>query len=341
MKYSFSSQFLRTIHPDTNFGEAWESLCHDLLVAETCDHGIVRLGPPDKGVDILRRSAAVAYQCKSDERGAVGSLSADSSTASLETALEYRGSFSWKQYTFATNANYTGTAYAKIMDTAKRRGLCDGEIEFLGPEYWSHLCDRHFQAVKHRLDFRISVSEDEVVEAFRKARYFDKYVNEYKQAIQNARFKVIIKNNRTPLEIEVPFSPDLSVENCVDAVQELLGISLAWTNYPDLGTSAGPSISLTVGQKAQGFSQKIKDLEFDPEQGLQLWITIVWDDKRRDDGRDAGEVRDMTFCLMRWYESTSREALSYPQRKDATINRTEDLIQAMIWKAAEKLGRSA
>ena len=60
MKYSFSSQFLKSKATDSNFGEAWESFCYDLLVAEFSDNAITRLEPPDRGVDILHRSREAA-----------------------------------------------------------------------------------------------------------------------------------------------------------------------------------------------------------------------------------------------------------------------------------------
>jgi hypothetical protein len=74
MKYDFSAQFLRVLPPDTSFAEAWESLCHKLLCLEQNDPTFMRLHPPDKGIDILHRANQHAFQCKSDERGALGSL---------------------------------------------------------------------------------------------------------------------------------------------------------------------------------------------------------------------------------------------------------------------------
>lgn len=61
MKHDFSAQYLRITPPDLNFGEAWESLCFDLLRVELDDPSLIRLCPPDKGVDVLSRSRAEAY----------------------------------------------------------------------------------------------------------------------------------------------------------------------------------------------------------------------------------------------------------------------------------------
>src|SRR5947208_2857223 len=74
MRHSFSAEFLKILPPATNFGEAWENLCLCLLQAETGDTKIMRLGPPDRGIDIYRKRARAAYQCKSSERGTFGTI---------------------------------------------------------------------------------------------------------------------------------------------------------------------------------------------------------------------------------------------------------------------------
>lgn len=339
MKYNFSSQFLKRTTADSNFGEAWESICYELLVAEFRDNTIMRLDPPDRGVDILHHAQSAAYQCKSSEQGLNGSIPGAESVNSLETAFQHRSGISWRQYIFATNANYTGDGYEKISEKAKELGIAAGDIVFHGPKYWSDLCEKHFEHVKHRLDYRLMVTEEQVIEAFRKARYYDKYVDEYREAIRNSQFKLVIRNNRTPIIFEIPFSPELTVENCLDAAQELLGISLDWTNYADLGTSAGPSLSLAIDRKSQGFSEKIKALNFNEEDGLQIWITIVWEDEERDEGRDSESVMHSLKYTYR-YEPTMRDTLGYAQRKQQTIDRTEELLQAMMWEAAESLRNS-
>ena len=176
MEYSFSAEFLKVTPPDTTFGNAWESLCFALLAAEHGIRGLHRLHAPDGGIDILRRATETAFQCKSDERGSFGSLSATESVESLKAAVHGRPEIAWRYYTFATNANYTGPAVKSILKEAASLELGDDDIEFFGPEYWDDLCSKHFARVKERFDFRVTVTEDQVIEAFRKARYFDRSV---------------------------------------------------------------------------------------------------------------------------------------------------------------------
>lgn len=335
MRHDFSAHFLRVVPPETSFGQAWESLCFDLLYAEYADPSLLPLNPPDRGIDILHRSEQTAYQCKSTEDGAFGSIPANESIRSLHTACTIRSTFNWTTYRFATNADYTGSAIEKILSQATALGLSDSQIEFRGPKYWDELCTRHYDHVKHRFDYRASISEKQVIEAFRSANYFEKYINRFAEHISNSKFSIIIMNNRTPLEIEVPFSPELSVENCLDMTQELLGISLKWTNFADLGTSAGPSLSLTVDRVSQGFSQKIKDLPIKGDGDLQLWIKIVWKDEGDHQGRDSTKVYNMLSLYTP--RELARDQLTYEQRRQETIHRTEDLIQAMIWKSARRL----
>ena len=338
MKFDFSAQFLRVKPPDTNFGDAWESLCFALLDAELNDTSLIRLRPPDKGVDILHRGALRAFQCKSSEQGAFGTMSATESVKSLRRAFAERDALGWEQYAFATNANYTGNAYTAIREVAVKLGLDDTKIEFLGPEHWDKLCIRHTELISDRFDYRVAVPKSRVVQAFENQRYFPKYVSEYSAAVQNSELIVRITNNRTPAILEVPFSPELTVKHLVDVVRDVLGVSLDWTNYQDLGTSAGPSVSLTLDRKKQGFKTRIGDLDLGPDQEMQFWITLVWRDQHR---KDAGDLSDRVYSRLlldraEFYVADGK-SLSYGERRDRTIKRTEEIIETMLWSGVRTL----
>jgi hypothetical protein len=335
MRYSFSAEFLKVLPPDTTFGNAWESLCFELLAAEHGRHGLQRLCAPDGGIDILRQPTKTAFQCKSDERGALGALSAPESVKSLKAAASNRSTMAWDYYTYATNANYTGNAVKNILEEAEVLNIGKDKIEFLGPEHWDDLCCKHFDQVKDRFDFRVTVTEVQVVEAFRKARYFDEYVKKFEGLIANGHLVLKIRNNWTPVELEVAFAPDLTVENCVDAVQELLGVSLKWTNFADLGTSTGPSISLTVDKRGQTFKQTIGEVQAaNPGKDLMFWITLVWKDETR---RDAMEHDVLCRQMNLYFETLTRSAFSQPKRREHTLKRAEEMVQQMIWTSARRL----
>ncbi len=104
MRHDFSAHFLRVQPPDTSFSEAWESLCFDLLRRDIGSNGLVRLRPPDRGIDILHRPGTRAYQCKSTQAGALGSIPAEASVESLSTAVQHRESLEWTKYCFATRS---------------------------------------------------------------------------------------------------------------------------------------------------------------------------------------------------------------------------------------------
>ena len=342
MRYSFSAEFLRIVPPDTTFGNAWESLCFDLLAAEYGLQGLLRLNAPDGGIDILRRPTATAFQCKSDERGAFGSLSATDSLKSLKAAADVRPEIAWQCYTYATNANYTGHAIKSILAEGSSLGIQMGDIEFLGPEYWDVMCLRHFERVRDRFDFQVAVTEAQVVEAFRKARYFDEHVDKFAGLISRDHLVLKIKNNQTPVELEIPFSPDLTVENCVDAAQELLGVSLKWTNFADLGTSFGPSISLTVDRRGQSFTQTIGEVQAaNGGKDIVFWITLVWQDKKQSDGLDSDQLRHLAFRRGESSLVLDRSAVSAADRRKHTLHRAEAMVQAMIWHSARRLKATA
>lgn len=224
MKYIFGAQFLKVVPPDTSFGDAWESLCLDLLRADDPSGDFMHLGPPDRGVDILHRDENRAYQCKADERGALGTITAAASLSSLRTAVGNMDELGWGEYLFATNANYSGNGTAEVLKLGSELGLSKKSIKFRGPEFWSELCEKHLQRVQSRLDYRLLVSEAEVIEAFRKARYYEDKVQEYQKLIQARGYIIELANNRTPLRLQIPFSPDLTIEHCLDVARELLGL---------------------------------------------------------------------------------------------------------------------
>ena len=336
MKYDFSAQFLRILPPDTSFGDAWESFCFELLCAEQGSaEGLTRLMPPDRGVDILHRGGR-AYQCKSLEEGAFGTLAPESSIESLTQAFKHRGGLGWREYCLATNAYYSGAGLAKILQRAEECGLGRDGVRHLGPQHWVDLCDRHFEKVRHRLDYRISATVDQVVGARRSAGYFEKHVVSFAEQIRRAQFRLVITNNRTPLEIEIPFSPELSVENYLDTAKGLLGISLDWSNFADLGTSAGPSLSVTINQYSQPFSARIRDLPISSGDPLQLWVKVVWRDEPRNE-----QVLSDRFCYMLLDRTGIKELPRKPvdpiDRRELTLSREEAMVQAMIWNGARGL----
>jgi len=333
MRYSFSAEFLRVLPPDTTFGDAWESLCFELLAAERGLVGLQRLNAPDSGIDILCRPTHTAFQCKTHERGSFGSLSAAKSIKSLRAAVAAQPKIKWQCYTYATNANYTGRAIESILAEAAALGIPNEKIKFLGPEHWDAMCSTHFARVKDRFDFRVAVTEAQVVEAFRKARYFDQYVDKFAGLISKGNLVLKIKNNWTPVELEMPFSPDLTVKNCVDAVQELLGVSLKWTNFGDLGTSTSPSISLTVDRRGQAFKQTIGEVQAaNGDKDLVFWITLVWKDETQSDGL----AHDVVLMYLA-FPTLDRAAFTEADRRKHTLQRAEGMVQAMIWDSARKL----
>jgi hypothetical protein len=217
MKYIFTSQFLKVTPPATSFGDAWELLCLDLLRANDPLTSYQHLGPPDRGIDILAGTHPnrTAYQCKADERGALGTAPMHLSIESLRTAAQHRDGLGWSEYRFATNADYSGKAVEEILQAAESLGVDRSQLAFLGPQYWSELCEQHLAKVQPRLDYRLQVTEAQVIAAFQRARYYEHKVEEYRNQIAGGNYRLELKNNRTPITLSLPFSRDLTIEHCL------------------------------------------------------------------------------------------------------------------------------
>ena len=329
MRHTFSAEFLKVTPPATNFGEAWELLCFTLLRTETADTGLLRLSPPDRGVDILSSSTGNAYQCKSSERGVFGSIDAEDCISSLKTALIAQTALGWKTYSLAINAQLTGAGLGKINAYATQRSIPPPVL--LPPDYWADLCEKHQSKIEHFFDYRVFVSEQEVLEALRKARYYETVIASARAALDATPLKVTVSNNRTPILLDIPFSTDLTVEKLLDVAKELMGISLNWANFPDLGTSCAPSLSLTADKMALPFKSKLNELTEDQRTRLQLWIKLVWKDELRKD-RDNFDGTSQLFRLEYLRESTAPLGTSHARAQE-TLKRTEALIQHAIWKS--------
>lgn len=324
MKYIFTSQFLKIRPPETSFGDAWEAFCEDLLSLEFGSDECLRLKAPDRGVDILMRATKKAVQCKSDERGAFGTISPSPSLESLSTAYTHRKGLEWDDYCFATNANYSGNGVEQILIKADELKISRKSIIFHGPKYWSGLCEKHFENVSERLDYRLKHTEEEVIEAFKKARYFENNVKEYEELIKNDAYDIEVGNNRTPLRLQIPFSPSLTIEHCIDVAMQLLNLNMDSVEYPDLGTSARPSYSITIDKAPQSFSKKLSEYSEDELSKLQLWIKIIWKDEEQEDNREISRLEYRK-------DTVSTEVVGQKNRGQETITRFESSLQDSIW----------
>lgn len=331
MRHTFSSQFLKISPPATNFGEAWELLCLELLHAESADHTVHRLAPPDRGVDIFRPTTGCAYQCKSNERGTFGVIDADDCVMSLKRAIDARTDIGWASYCIATNAPLTGIGIGKINGFADSAGI--PRPSFLGPEYWDCLCEQHRSRIESFFDYRVFVTEAEVLEAMKKSRYYDHVIKQAQESMMSFPLTMRLTNNRTPIELQVPFSSELTVGKLVNVAQELLGISLNWANFPDLGTSCGPSVSLTVDRTPQAFKLKLSELNEEQRSKLQLWIKLIW----RDELQKEREHVDGTklYLMLEGAAPAVQGSLSPRDRATATLDRMEAIVQASIWRAID------
>jgi hypothetical protein len=341
MKYDFSAEFLRVQPPDTTLGDAWESLCQLLLSKELPAVTFERLRAPDGGIDIYARKRKQAYQCKANERGALATADASAAEISLRAAISSRKAFPWKLYSVASNAEFSSVGIERIRTEASSHGLPPDSVEFLGPSFWHKLCLKFSDAVADRFYYRITLSELQILEALKQARYYDSFVSEARHKLQCSPVTLRVTCNRLHLEFRMPFSKELSVRHLLDVCKELYGINLDWVTFSDIDTSAGPSVSIADGEKLVPFECKIGELATGDERHFEFWIKIVWQDEVRKDS--VSEDKVMSFMLLRRgeIEPAKRESLSYDGRRQLTISRFEDYLQNAMWERIGNLKRSA
>lgn len=252
----------------------------------------------------------------------------------------------WDTYSFATNANYTAAAQQAITKEARERDIGEASIQFLGPEYWASLCQKFPKAVEGRLDYKVSMSEFQVIEALREERYREGFIEGAKHKIAASPEPVVLKNNRTPIELRIPFSKELTIKQLLDVAKIALGLSLDWTTYADTKTSCGPSLAITLDRVPQSFRAKLGDLPAGALSQLELFITLVWEDGVEAE-KEVPETKSFLYCYTPdraedfvcpgFGSSPAREALTETQRRDLTLRRKEIMIQNSMWEHVRKL----
>jgi len=257
----------------------------------------------------------------------------------LRTAIKHRAELGWEDYSFASNADYSGKAVGEIQLQAESLGVQKSFLSFLGPQYWSDLCDKHLTRVQDRLDYRLQVTETQVIEAFRRARFFEHKIEEYRKQIAAGHFVFNLANNRTPLRLAIPFSPDLTVRHCLEVAMQLLGVTLDAEQYSNLMTSARPSVSITIDRVPQGFDKKIREFNSDELEHMALWITVIW----KAELEERGEHLQLGYLLVDTSTVDALKALNLtPQQRGAkTVERYERSLQMAMWRSANTLTSSS
>ncbi len=328
MRFNFSAEFLKVEPPDTTFGDAWESLCYDLLANEFPGVSFQRVRAPDGGIDTYAKRRKHAYQCKASERGAAATADTGSTLGSLQAAIMNRTKLPWSKYTVASNADFTAAGIAQVEAALTKHRINRSVIEFLGPNHWHGLCLKHSKAIEDRFYYRVTLEELDVIRTLQQARYYESFISEARNKLRETPITLHITSNRILLEFKVPFSKDLSVENLLDVCKELYGVNLDWVNFADLSTSAGPSVSIALGDKLVPFETKIGDVVTGDEAHLEFWIKIIWKDEIKKDAISSDTVSNF---LAYYSREVLRDSLEESDRRELTIRRCEEYLQNLMW----------
>jgi len=360
MQFELSARYARFSPSAHNFQEVWISLCHEFLSTVFPSSSIVRMDSNEYGIDLLDQTTGSAYCCHAVDEPSSDTLSVDRTVASLEKAAQHRDKLRWQRYSIATNAEYSKDGMDIIKDRIRKLQIASEEVGFLGPATWNRLCSEYPRIVDNWFEYRIIVSKDVVKKAFEDARYYPKYVAEFAAQIDKADFKVVLTNNRTPIELVLPFAPQLKVKNLLDIGKVLLDLNLDATDFRDLSTSASLSVSVIVDDVAQEFSTQLADVPISSGGEAQIWIKIVWQEKSFDqtmpsDGLPTKDLmlRYIRFespslfdkCSMEWTKEfilghtpgTSRTLSKTASVEEQTLARKEALVISGIWQKIRDL----
>ncbi len=325
MQFDFSAHFLKVQPPETTFSGAWESLCADLLANEYGQGEFDRLAAPDLGIDILSRSLGQAYQCKSSIHGSFGSIPPGESVHSLARAAEYRATFAWHQYLFASNAPYTGTAMEKILAEGQRLGLAGNTVVFRGPDFWDDLCVKHRSLIQDRFDYRVNANQRLLLEALERAKNgpdrirVERLMRGFRSGHLNKNFyKASVKNSLTELGIDISLPESFSGAD----------LAILFTAFHRLLLDKAITANPWLEDEAPWLLAKA-DSVFDLRvtvDGESIWETTASDWGLEDEAGDLEVVVDFRF---------KGRSLRDASAEEETELKTK--IQACIWEAAHNL----
>lgn len=332
MQYELSATFAKIDPLSLDFQEVWKKLCHDFLMAVFPTNSIVRINSDEYGIDLLDQTTGTAYCCLAVDYPSSDTLSVENTISNLERAVKHRDQLGWKRYNIATNTEYSDEGMNFINNQMRRIQINSEEVGFLGPGTWNRLFSEYPRIVMDWFDYRVIVSKDAVKKAFEDARYYPKYVTKYTAQIEETDFNVILTNNRTPLELVLPFSPQLTVKHLLEVGKVLFDLSLDETDFSDLGTSARLSLSVNVDGIAQVFSKLLADVPVHSGGEVQIWIKIIWQEKSFDEpaSDDGLPIKNLLLCKRDAYFCEFYLDLSFKSAKDMILGRTPAITRGTI-----------
>jgi hypothetical protein len=362
MEYDFSSGFVKPDAAAHDFQVVWAGLCRDLLIAEFGPKDLIRLDTAECGLDLLDRTTGTGFRFQGIENPQVGELAVEPAVASLQLAEAHREELGWRRYVLATNVSYSPEAIETLTSKCREISPQAHELEFFDQRCWSALCAKHEQALRNWFDYRVLVTPEAVIQAFRTAGYYDRFVQEYEVKMKATEFHVVLTNNRTPLELDIPFASDLSVENLLDVGKILLQLKLDSTPFPDLGTSARLSLSITIDRVAQSFKKTLSEIGIRSGGELQLWVQVIWQDESDNESQRGREEHRLSDLLRResktpahalhfslhattfsnfTYSFFERAKISAPKPPadvgEESVFRKVGAVRSTIWQAATSL----
>jgi hypothetical protein len=274
MRYHFSSEFLICEPPATNFGEAWELLCLHLLQEEAGDPAILRLLPPDRGVDILHPAQKIAYQCKSNERGFTERIPTALCLKSIQSAKQAKEDLGWETFALALNSDLTGHGYTKIRSSCLEAGL--GEPVILTHTYWSKLCEKHEDIAGKFMYYNKRVSRARWLELTQKEVLYDS-IQASKPASESSCLPIQVSNNLTPLLLQLEgVSPELTIKELIARLQALMfqqddGMASQLASQRLIR----PRLTIKLGDDRQSGARRIGELSPEERDSLELEIEFV------------------------------------------------------------------
>lgn len=147
VEYHLYPPFL-TVPEESDFAGTWEAFCCKILQLTERTDSLIRLGPPENGVDLYDEPRRIAYQCKSVESGERGKFNVSHAMNSLRTAMENRRNRPWNKYVICTNVDVTGPQHEKFNDFP--------EVEIRPRSYWLTACENFSDVVQR--NFRVLLS---------------------------------------------------------------------------------------------------------------------------------------------------------------------------------------
>jgi len=263
--------FVTFVRPDAaahDFQEVWAGLC-PIFSSPSSERRTSSVWTRPSAVWTFDRTTGTGFRFFGIENPNVGELAVDPAVESMQLAEAHREQLGWHRYVLATNVAIRRRPSRRSRRSVGRYRLGQTTWNSSTPRCWSALCAKPWTGCAQLVRLSVRTTPEAVTRPFERGvlRPQDRGVPGQDEG---HRVPLVLTNNRTRWNSRSHSPPTCQWRTCW-TLEDPAPTCLDSTPFPDLGTSARLSLSITIDGMAQSFNKTLSELEFTRRRNFQLW----------------------------------------------------------------------